>query len=346
MRPLLVDWATRLLFVSGFTHPRRLPRDHLGVATFHRVLPPDQRSEYPFPGLAVTPEAFEWCLRLLSTHFECGTLGDTMNKWRAQDPARRLDRPLMAITFDDGQLDNYLHAKPVMDALGIHGSFFVPYANVEADEPLWHDRMGMSILKIYRSGAASFAALTEELGLAKVGSPGDEQAAVRQVVVAAKSLPRDQVFRWVGICERRSGGRQRLAWDGLMSFDQLAELSKQGHEIGSHTQSHAILTNCTAPQLDEEVRVSRTKLQARLQLPVESFCYPNGNCDTRSIECVRAAGYHQAVTTSWGSNAPGQSAFALKRRDMTSRALRSNAGRLSAARFAWTLSDIGRRAGS
>lgn len=53
--------VARLLFLSGFTSPARCSRSRsrLSIVTFHRVLPENERKNYPFPSLVVTPEELD-----------------------------------------------------------------------------------------------------------------------------------------------------------------------------------------------------------------------------------------------------------------------------------------------
>ena len=43
--------------------------------------------------------------------------------------------------FDDGSLDNYGHALPVLDQLSLKASFYIPVDLVEQRVCPWHDRL-------------------------------------------------------------------------------------------------------------------------------------------------------------------------------------------------------------
>ena len=53
--------------------------------------------------------------------------------------------PILAITFDDGQLDNYQNALPVLERNGVTASFYIPSQTLENTAPLWHDAMATSV---------------------------------------------------------------------------------------------------------------------------------------------------------------------------------------------------------
>ena len=123
-----------------------------------------------------------------------------------------------------------------------------------------------------------------------------------------------------------------------MSWNQLRGLAHRGHEVGSHTLSHAILPLVDDSQLEEEVSGSKTRLEQHLGVACESFCYPDGDTDDRVVEAVRRAGYARAVGTRRGPNDRGTDRMRLARYDLQGRHFRSRSGELSQARLALCLS--------
>jgi peptidoglycan/xylan/chitin deacetylase (PgdA/CDA1 family) len=61
----------------------------------------------------------------------------------------------------------------------------------------------------------------------------------------------------------------------------IREMSEMGHEIGSHTLSHPNLLNTTDNQLEEELRESKSYLQALLGHEILGLAYPYGKFDER-----------------------------------------------------------------
>ena len=146
-KTLLRNSIAQILFLSGFTAPERRGRGRFSIATFHRVLPEAERQAYPFPGLVVTPEELDNFLTYFSEHFDCGNLATQHERYLRGES---LTRPLLAITFDDAQYDNYKYARLVLERHKIKASFFVPVAAVEKQELLWHDRLGFAVLALLR----------------------------------------------------------------------------------------------------------------------------------------------------------------------------------------------------
>ena len=326
------DGMGQLLLSLGVTRPARSARDLLTVATLHRVLPDEALKDYPLGQIAVSTEELAWMVALLQEHFTCETLSSAFHRWsRGERPSR----PLLAVTFDDGQVDNFVHALPVLDNAGVKATFFVPVEAVDRDEPLWHDRLAFGVrrlLAVDRAGALRI--------LAGLGLKGETAAGVlaARAVARAKHLPDDERSALVERVEHAAGGAERPAWDGMMSWTQLRKLAASGHEIGSHSLTHPLLTLLDQGRLEHEVAGSRERIEAELGLPCESFCYPNGDCDERVVDAVRRAGYRRAVVTAWGPNRRGVDPFRLTRCDLQGRTSRDRRGRLSEERLALRLS--------
>ena len=79
-----------------------------------------------------------------------------------------------------------------------------------------------------------------------------------------------------------------------MNADQIRGLYASGWEIGSHSLSHADLTERSDRQMDEIVE-SRRKLQSLLGVPILSFSYPFGAYDENSVYYAHFAGYIAAM---------------------------------------------------
>ncbi len=105
--------------------------------------------------------------------------------------------------------------------------------------------------------------------------------------------------------------------DRPMSWAQLHELLREGHEIGAHSINHVKLTQVARDEMELEVRGSKKALEASLQHPVDFFCYPSGDYDQAVRDAVQAYGYFGACTVKPGTNHPGTDRFALKRTEIS-----------------------------
>jgi peptidoglycan/xylan/chitin deacetylase (PgdA/CDA1 family) len=87
------------------------------IVAFHRVHEAAVRDD----SLSVNVEMFERHCRFFARHFRVVRLADIVEKLERGQPFRRE----LAITFDDGYRDNFEHAAPVLEKLGLPATFFV-----------------------------------------------------------------------------------------------------------------------------------------------------------------------------------------------------------------------------
>lgn len=95
---------------------------------------------------------------------------------------------------------------------------------------------------------------------------------------------------------------ERIGWGGVMGWDELKTLYKDGNEIGSHTHTHPHLATLSNGELDFEFKKSHDMLRP---FDCSTLAYPYGECDERVVEHVRkyfiaAMGYHNPNIRSKG----------------------------------------------
>ncbi len=252
----------------------------LTILTYHRVLPDEQAAVYPFDSLAVPLSAFRQQIAWLKQRTVL-PLGQAMRDLAA----RCREVPLFSITFDDGYIDNYELAAPVIEAAGLNATFFITAGIVEQGQTLWFDR---AVVAATAAGLSDPVAWVRSL---KSLSPESREQRIEELRSAVEDTPR-------GL---------------MMTPEHVRQLAVRGHEIGSHTMRHPILTHLVPEQLAAELVESRARLQQWSAQPVEGFCYPNGDTNEQVIAACRDAGYTYACTTRPGRNQLPLDPFALRR---------------------------------
>ena len=133
-RGLIDAWAWLKALTNGLS-----PQDHNGnrltILMFHRCLPEQYRKQYAYPGLVTTPEELDWLLTLLTPHFSIRTVSRSMVSFHAEPDTK----PLLALTFDDGQWDNFNYAHPVLERHGVKATFYIPTDPIDHHRLIWHD---------------------------------------------------------------------------------------------------------------------------------------------------------------------------------------------------------------
>ena len=100
------------------------------IVMFHRVQETDGSD-----GLTVDVPTFERYCRYFRRHFRVRPLREIVAAIERCTPPHRA----LAITFDDGYLDNYENAAPVLERLSLPATFFVVTQWIQSDVVPWWD---------------------------------------------------------------------------------------------------------------------------------------------------------------------------------------------------------------
>ncbi|MGB7240683.1 MAG: polysaccharide deacetylase family protein [Sulfitobacter sp.] len=103
----------------------------------------------------------------------------------------------------------------------------------------------------------------------------------------------------------------------FMTKPQLQAWLDAGHEIGSHTITHPVLTHLDDAELAHELRGSRKGLQQGFGQGCISVAYPGGDVDARVLRAAREAGYDMGFTTRSGTNVVGADTIMLNRTEVS-----------------------------
>ena len=284
------------------------------VLLYHRVGTPDS----DIHGLSVSSEQFRAHLSHLREHYRPMPLGDLIDA----AGAGAIPDGAVALSFDDGYLDNYTTASPILVELGMPATFFVTTESLCVDEAyeFWWDVLEESLLV---APGDPRAGLTVDLptGSHRFATATDDQrlAAYWQIYHAirhAEADVRDAAVRGVATWSRRdclNGSRTRR-----VTADELRQLaSRPGHEVGAHSVHHLVLPSQPVGTQRSEVAESRTTLEMVLDQPVDRFAYPFGAIDNLTIEVVRAADFRSAVTCEETTLRPTSDVLRLPRLEVT-----------------------------
>jgi peptidoglycan/xylan/chitin deacetylase (PgdA/CDA1 family) len=267
-----------------------LPDAHpSAVLLYHRVatLPRDVHR------LAVTPETFRSQLATLTRGWAVVPLGDLV-------PAAAGGRPpqgRIALTFDDGYLDNLDVVLPILEEFAAPATFFLTTAALDRPRRYWWDVLEAAVLDNPRLGrelsldidggarvlpvhddAARRATHDTLYGMIQARGPASRDALVDQLAALVPDDRFDRMARPLLIDEVRRVARHPLI------------------EIGAHTVHHLALSTAAPDDLFRDVFESRSALERAIGRPVRHFAYPYGALSAAAVRTVEAAGFEAAVT--------------------------------------------------
>lgn len=277
------------------------------ILMYHRVaeLPHD-----PF-NLAVSPDNFAQQLAHIRQTCQPMPLIELIEAIRR----RSIPRRAVVITFDDGYVDNFTQAHPLLEAAQIPWTLFVAAGHLDSHREFWWDELIRVVLASEH--------LPERL---KVSLQGQEYewpvTTINQRQLAFFALY--HLLLPLTVVERDCILAKLLHWAGLESINrseyrpmttaELVNLARSEYvDIGGHTLTHPFLSSLSPQEQSGEIIGSRQKLEAILERPVTTFSYPNGNYSPETVEIVEAGGFDAALTVSVSSIEAGDNPFLLGR---------------------------------
>lgn len=98
-----------------------------------------------------------------------------------------------------------------------------------------------------------------------------------------------------------------------LTWDQVVEMSENGVDIQSHSNSHPFLTKHSDQSLRAELVESRRILEKKTGKPVRFLAYPYGDYNTRVAKATEEAGYDAGLTCDFGPVQKESNPFRMKR---------------------------------
>lgn len=307
-------------FIARLRPWRWLDQHKLLVLMYHRVLPANHH-DMPWvqPGMYVTPETLKRHISWLRQEFKIVDL----HKWLERGHTERRDnRPVCAITFDDGWLDNYDFAWPILRQEQVPATMFVTSALVGGEQSYWPERL--TRLVWYRLSARSLQQLeTDPFHWIYALSPSvfrenkqRTRTGIDQLIVAAKRYPDQEIEARLSAAEAAltTAGSGLASFRDLANWDELKEMTDTGLiRLGSHTRHHTRLKpGLPETLLEDEIAGSAREIRHHTgQLP-SLFCYPNGDFSA-AAEHIVSRHYAAAVTTMRGWSSLKLNRYRLKR---------------------------------
>ncbi|MBI5296221.1 MAG: polysaccharide deacetylase family protein [Chloroflexi bacterium] len=291
-RSALVKRILEFGYHSGLVQlGRPLWANSLTVLNYHRI---DNLSPETFqPNVSALPAEFARQMEYLARWYKVVSL-QTLHEWL--NGGRKLPPHAALITFDDGYLDNYTNAYPILRKHGFSAVIFLTAGHIGTDTAFYWDLTAYCFAHT-RLDRIPFPDGTQRCW--------HNEAEMQQVsygwIESLKKLPEDEKKKWVARLPELLGVAipdgyfKRL----MMNWDQVREMSANGIEFGGHTIQHPILTRIPPERARSEISGSVARVSEELGKPVTSFAYPNGMPDdfnAATARFVQEAGCQTAFT--------------------------------------------------
>ena len=308
-----------LLYATGVLQwrLRRVLRGRTLVLMYHRVLTPQQADRcWSHRAIIVERATFARQMAAVRRYFDVVSL----DRFEANlGSASGALRPACLVTFDDGWLDTYREAWPVLREYEIPAVVFLPVAFIGSGQRFWQERMAAMLFELWQAcrvdpelRARATPVLASLDFAALLSAPA---AVVRQLtmelVQQQKRVDSTAADATIARLQDLLRGGETDA-DDFMNWTQVREMAATGISFGAHGVTHRILTTLPLAAVREEAEASRDAIVRELGR-VTAFSYPNGGWNADVAAVVRDAAFHLGFSTDPGSVAHGDDRMTLRR---------------------------------
>jgi len=255
---------------------------------FHRIAEIEEEEIGPYPKISISPATFEAIIAFCSEEFHALALPDLVAHLA---DGESLPPNTFAVTFDDGFLDTWAVAKPILETYGVPATVYVTTGYI--DEEVVPYEFQLANLIASRDGVHFHWDGCEYHWDFK--NKQDRERCYAEIKRIGKpycyALRKELMARVLGENELpKSQGSLFMNWQ------QVAELSQSPLiTIGAHTHRHLLLPLLTSEMVFDEIGSSKTILESKLGFPVHHFSYPYGASDQRIQSIVQSCGFASAV---------------------------------------------------
>jgi peptidoglycan/xylan/chitin deacetylase (PgdA/CDA1 family) len=280
------------------------------ILMYHRVadIPVD-----PW-GLAVHPLRFEEQIDVLTRARRVVHLHDLI---KAEQGRSSRDKPLAAVTFDDGYHDVYSNARRILRRYDCPMTLFVTTGAIGTAREFWWDTICRIFLETeFLPSNLSFevAGETRHWPIPPFDKKSGREEIVYEIWAELRPRPHDAQMRGVGKLGQWAGC-SLVAREAhrAMTKEEVREISDGLVVIGAHTVTHPTLPAHRYEDQYREIVESRRVCEELVDGPVNAFAYPFGDHDDATVSAVRKAGFSWACTVNPGFIRPGTDPIRLPR---------------------------------
>ena len=225
-----------------------------------------------------------------------------------------LPKRALLLTFDDGYIDNYIAALPVLEEFRVQGSFFITGKTFAAHQLLDVNKIHYILacadirellcdvknkMNYYRGIEFDYASTEELFHIYAVANRFDTKETIfvkrmLQTVLPEKvrtMIASDLFEKYVGVSEKQ------LAHELYLTEEQIQTMKRHGMFIGVHGYAHDWLGNLPKEKMQQDIDQALKVMEPFIDRNEWVMNYPYGSYNVDVIDYVKQKGAKLGVTT-------------------------------------------------
>jgi len=218
----------------------------------------------------------------------------------------------VALTFDDGYIDNLVEAKQILEEEGVPATVLITSGWIGADRLFWWDELARLILLSRDEADLTLKIEDSDFVIRLPRALADDIRPGWRAWEPANS-PREKAYFDLWTRLQRLDGEARDAiiatladmidappippGDLAMTAKDLKRLPSPMMTVGAHAITHQPLTSMSAEAQRREMGESRRVCSEITECSITGFAYPHGDADAQTRRIAREAGFTWACST-------------------------------------------------
>ncbi len=277
-----------LIKISYIKKIIELKRPNFIILYYHRVLKDIDFSKETGPNLhlCVKESEFEAQMKFISKNFNLLSIEDLHNyNFRCSNFS-------VLVTFDDGYLDNYEIAYPILKKYNIPATIYLVSKNFVSRPWAWWIELWNYLKKVK-----------------KVNFEGKEYLCMNnfqkeKVFFTLKNkIKKLDITGQLNLFKNLTNNETRESHDDIfLNINHIEEMKKNDLvNFGCHTHNHLCFSNFSEEIVENEIEKSKEILEKKLNIKISHFAYPYGSLNDINYfehKILKKLNFKSAVTTS------------------------------------------------
>jgi len=237
---------------------------------YHRI-GDSSKSQYDPNVFSCDEENFEKHLEFYKTDFDLISI-DELNTLSINK--EKLKNRFALITFDDGYIDNYNLAFPLLKSNNVPAVFFIATDFIEKDILPWWDEIAF-LVKNSTQSSLQLKNWDTAISLTKKSKESYVKDILQRIKIDSSSTMAQKIKNLklaLGLKPSYSTPHKDL----FMTWGMLNEMQNDGMTIGSQSCSHNIMSHLSIEEQKYEAQYSKKLLSEKMNREINSFAYPVG----------------------------------------------------------------------